>query len=279
MFFDLLPRAGYICAHRGARALAPENTMVAAQRALTIGADFWEMDVQHSADGSLIVFHDDDLNRTTDVAAHPEFANRKPWQTSQFTINELEMLDAGSWFARQDPFGSISREEISQQELTAFQGLQIPSLKEVLTFTSKNKFPINIEIKDQIHAPGDLGIVSEVLDAVHSAGVEELTLISSFNHDYLREMRRLSSKIPLAALVENAHPENLVAYLKDLDVAGYHPDAEITDEAMIRHLTAQGFHVSLFTVNDMEQAMTFINAGCYGIITDYPHYLRQRLDS
>ncbi len=279
MFFDLLPHAGYVCAHRGARALAPENTMIAARKALAAKADFWEMDVQRSADGSLIVFHDDDLSRTTDVADHPEFANREPWLTSQFTINELEMLDTGSWFAQQDPFGSISREEISQRELAAFQGLQIPALQEVLAFTSKNKFPINIEIKDQIHTPNDLRIVSEVLDAIHTARAENLVLISSFNHEYLKEMRRLSAKMPLAALVENKHPENLVAYLKDLGVTGYHPDAEITDEAMIRHLTAQGFHVSLFTVNDMEQAMTFINAGCYGIITDYPHSLRQRLDS
>ncbi len=277
MFFDLLPKAGYVCAHRGARALAPENTMIAAEKAVAAGADFWEMDVQRSADGTLVVFHDDELGRTTDVANHPQFAGRQPWLTSQFTFNELQILDAGSWFLAEDPFGSIARGEVSPQEMKHSTAQQIPTFKEVLNFTRANNFPINIEIKDQIHSPNDLRIVSEVCDAVHAAEVEDLVLISSFNHEYLKEMRRLSAQIPLAALVEEEHPENLVAYLTALDVAAYHPDAEITDEAMVRNLTTEGFSVSPYTVNNMDQAMALINAGCYAIITDYPHLLRPLL--
>lgn len=277
MFFDLLPEAGYVCAHRGARSLAPENTILAAKQALAVGADFWEMDVQRSVDGALIVFHDDELARTTDVADRPEFTDRRPWLTSQCSFDELQLLDAGSWFVAQDPFGSIARGDVSQEELSLIGKQRIPSLKDVLNFTREKNLPINIEIKNQIHSPGDLTIVREVLEAVHAARAEELVLISSFNHDYLKEMRRLSPEMPLAAIVEGAHPENLVEYLKRLDVAGYHPDAQITDEAMIRNLTEQGFHVSLFTVNDMDQAISLIDAGCYSIITDYPHSLRQRL--
>ncbi len=277
MFFDLLPGAGYVGGHRGNRSLAPENTLIAAQKGLAAGADFWEMDVQRSADGRLIVFHDDDLGRTTDVTDRPEFASRKPWLTSQFSLHELQRLNAGSWFIRQDPFGTIAGNEVLPQEIAQFHTQKIPTLDEVLAFTSKNSLPINIEIKDQIHAPGDLSIVSEILDVISAAKVKELVLISSFNHEYLQEMRRLSPDIPLAALVEGKHPENLTEYLKKLGVKGYNPDAEITDEAMIRDLTAQGYHVSLFTVNDMEQAISFIDAGCYSVITDFPHTLRQRL--
>ncbi len=277
MFFDLLPKAGYICAHRGARSLTPENTMLAAEKGLALGADFWEMDVQRSADGTLIVFHDDELGRTTDVADHPQFASRKPWITTKFTFEELQLLDAGSWFIQQDPFGSITRGEISQEELALIPKQKISTLKEVLAFTRKHNFPINIEIKDQIHSPGDLRIVAEVLELVRNMEAEDLVLISSFNHEYLKEMKRLAPEIPLGALVEDAHPENLIDYLGDLGVVGYHPDAEITDESLIRKLTEAGFYVSLFTVNDMERALSLINAGCYAVITDYTHSLRQRL--
>ncbi|PIE69587.1 MAG: glycerophosphodiester phosphodiesterase [Deltaproteobacteria bacterium] len=277
MFFDLLPKAGYVCAHRGARALTPENTMLAARQALAVAADFWEMDVQRSVDGTLIAFHDDTLGRTTDVTDRPAFASRSPWRTSQFTFDELQLLDAGSWFVAQDPFGTIARGELLPEEIALVRKQRIPALKEILAFTREHDFPVNIEIKDQIHAPDDLTIVAQVLEAVRAAGAEELVLISSFNHEYLKEMRRLSPEMPLAALVEGAHPENLVEYLKQLDVAGYHPEATIIDEALVRDLTAQGFHVSCFTVNDMEQAMSFIDAGCYAVITDYPHALRQRL--
>ncbi len=279
MFFDLLPEAGYVCAHRGARSLAPENTMIAARRGLAAGADFWEMDVQRSADGTLIVFHDDSLGRTTDVADQPGFSGRKPWPTSQFTLDELRLLNAGSWFVREDPFGTIAKDEVQPQDVLHYHAQKIPTLQEVLSFTGKNNFPVNIEIKDQIHAPGDLSIVSEVLDVICAAGVKELVLVSSFNHEYLKEMRRLSPNIPLAALVEGKHPENLIEYLEKLGVEGYHPDVKITDESMVRSLTAQGFHVSLFTVNDMDQAVSFIDTGCYSIITDFPHSLRQRLAS
>ncbi len=277
MFFDLLPKKGYVCAHRGARALAPENTMLAARKGLALGADFWEMDVQRSADGTLIVFHDDELGRTTDVADHPEFASRAPWVTTRFTLEELQCLDAGSWFIKHDPYGSIARRDISQEELSLIPKQKIPTFQEVLEFTKENQFPINIEIKDQIHSPGDLSIVVEVLEAIRATETEEFVLLSSFNHEYLKELRRLAPQIPLAALVENKHPQNLVEYLKGLGVAGYNPDADITDEALVRELTNQGFYVSLFTVNDMDRAFSLIDAGCYSVITDYTHTLRQRL--
>ncbi|MBZ4684455.1 MAG: Glycerophosphodiester phosphodiesterase [Desulfomicrobiaceae bacterium] len=277
MFFDRLPGSGYVCAHRGARALAPENTMMAAELGLALGADYWETDVHKIADGSLVIFHDDVLSRTTDVRDHDEFAARAPWITSGFSFEELRRLDAGAWFAEQDPFGTIASGEVSPVDVDRMRGQRIPSLRAVLEFTRRHDFPLNIEIKDQTQSPGDLSIVGDVLEMVRSTGVEDLVLVSSFNHDYLAEMRRLAPEIPIAVLVEGAHPANLVQYLHDLGAETYHPDHALVDADLVRGLTAAGIRVAPWTVNDMDRAMALIEAGCFGIITDFVHSLRKRL--
>ncbi|EGB14609.1 Glycerophosphodiester phosphodiesterase [Pseudodesulfovibrio mercurii] len=277
MFFDHLPKSGYVCAHRGVRSLAPENTMLAAELALVLGADFWEMDVQRTSDGELVVFHDDDLGRTTDVSARPEFCERAPWPVHAFTLEELRSLDAGTWFAAQDPYGTIARGEVREADLGRMRGQRIPTLEETLAFIRRNDFPMNLEIKDLIHAPGDLSIVSQVLRKVREARAEDLVLISSFNHDYLAEMRRLAPEIPVAALVEERHPEDIEGYLRDLGAVGYHPDEAILDEDTVRRLAEAGIRVSPYTVNHMDRALSLLDAGCFAIITDYPQTLKSRL--
>lgn len=277
MFFDRLPGAGYVCAHRGARALAPENTMLAAWRCLELGADFWEMDVHKVADGTLVVFHDDTLGRTTDVAEHTEFADRTPWATHAFSLEELRRLDAGSWFVADDPYGTIARGMVSPDMCAQMRGQRIPTLWEALTFTRDNDLPMNIEIKDQMQSPGDLSIVDDVLAMVRDTGTEDLILISSFNHAYLARMHQLVPELPLAALVEDRHPHDIVGYLRELGAMGYHPDKNMIHPNLVRTLADAGIRVTPYTVNDMEQALSLIDAGCFGITTDFTHTLRQRL--
>jgi len=65
---DLEPSYPLIIAHRGASSLAPENTLASAQKALQIGADLWELDVAVTADGELVLMHDDTLERTSNAA-------------------------------------------------------------------------------------------------------------------------------------------------------------------------------------------------------------------
>lgn len=277
MFFDHLPGAGYVCAHRGARALAPENTMLAAEKCLKLGADFWELDIHKVADGALVVFHDDVLTRTTDIATRPEFADRAPWPTHAFSLDELRRLDAGSWFIEADPHGTIAAGDVSGEDMDHMHGQRIPTLREALEFTRSNRFPVNIEIKDQQQAPGDMSIVADLLRMIRKTQTEDLVLVSSFNHDYLREMHRLAPHLPLAALVEDGHPQDIAAHLRTIGATGYHPCKEITDPELVRALADQGIRVAPFTVNDMDRALSLLRAGCFAIITDFPHTLRQRL--
>ncbi|HKI80065.1 MAG TPA: glycerophosphodiester phosphodiesterase family protein, partial [Pseudodesulfovibrio sp.] len=196
-----------------------------------------------------------------------------------FALEELRSLDAGTWFAESDPYGTIARGEVPPADLGRMRGQRIPTLEEILAFTRRNDFPMNLEIKDLEYAPGDLSIVSQVLRQIREAKAEDLILVSSFNHDYLAEMHRLAPEIPLAALVEGRHPVNIEEYLADLGAVGYHPDEAILDEELVRRLTGAGVFVSPYTVNDMDRALRLIDAGCFGIITDFTHTLRGRLDA
>lgn len=102
-FFERLSGYGYVCAHRGARSIAPENTMLALVEARRCGADLWEADVQFTADGKLVIFHDDRLERTTDISARPEYAGRKPWQIADFSLVELQSWMSGPGLSMPTP--------------------------------------------------------------------------------------------------------------------------------------------------------------------------------
>ncbi|MEA3544034.1 MAG: glycerophosphodiester phosphodiesterase family protein [Thermodesulfobacteriota bacterium] len=269
-FFDRFSATGYVCAHRGARSIAPENTWMALERSRTCGADLWEVDVQVTADGELVLFHDHTLGRTTDVVAHPEFSDRHPWNLVDFTLNELQKLDAGSWFLQTDPFETIVTGEVSRDDFPTIRAQRIPLLRDILKDCHQHDYPVNLEIKDQIRTIAGRAIVGKVLDLMKMTDTEHLVLISSFNHDYLRQVKRLNPTIATAALVEDKHPESLVTYLRDLNVDAYHPDQLITDYILIRQLTTSGMRVNLWTVNDFERAQYFIEAGATLICTDWP---------
>src|SRR5262245_14064954 len=83
-------------AHRGARALAPENTLEAFAKAAHLCCHMVELDVHLSRDGELIVVHDDDLVRCSNV--RDVFPDRAPWFVSDLSTDEIAKLDAGSWY-------------------------------------------------------------------------------------------------------------------------------------------------------------------------------------
>ena len=104
-----------IIAHGGARSLAPENTLAAARKAHALGADLWETDAAITADGQVVLMHDDAMMRTTDVAER--FPDRVPAPFSTYTLAEIRTLDAGSWFERDDPFGQVAAGAVTAAEL------------------------------------------------------------------------------------------------------------------------------------------------------------------
>jgi glycerophosphoryl diester phosphodiesterase len=263
-------------AHRGARSLAPENTLAAARVAFQIGADLWELDVAMTADGELFVVHDDTLERTSNVKA--VFPDRKPWSNHLFTLEEVKRLDFGTWFLEKDPFKQIAAGNVSKTELESYRGERAPTLREALTFTRDHNWRVNVEIKDLTGTPGDATVVEKAVTLVQALGMTDRVLISSFNHSYIERAKKAEPKIATAALVEAADPDP-AALLRRLNAQAYNPKVGEIRPADIPPLRDQGFDVYVWTVNDEQTMRALIDARVSGIFTDFPQVLEGLLTS
>jgi glycerophosphoryl diester phosphodiesterase len=263
-------------AHRGARALAPENTLTAARKALECGADLWECDVALTADGIPVIMHDENLRRTTNASS--VYPHRKPWKLQAFTLEELKKLDCGSWFLSTDPFKQIKTGNISPDELQKFVGEPILTLQEALTFTRENNWQVNVEIKDLRGTPGDVSIVEKVLDVVMQMKMEERVWLSSFNHQYISQIKKILPTVRTGALVEWLDL-NPLAHLKQTGAQSYNPGIRLANPRLVRSIREQGFDVFVWTVNKETSMRKLIKAGVSGIITDFPQVLKEVLDS
>ena len=134
-----------VIAHRGASFDAPESTAPAYRLARELGADYLELDLQRSKDGVLFALHDDNLQRTTDVAR--QFPERKDSPANAFTMAELKRLDAGSWF----------NEAYPERARPTYNGLRILTLDEIIDIaqgSAEHKPGLYIETKSPHLFPG-----------------------------------------------------------------------------------------------------------------------------
>ena len=257
-------------AHRGARSLAPENTLAAARKALQFGADMWELDVRMTADDELIVLHDNTLERTSNV--RDAFPGRHPWLVHQFTIEEIRLLDFGSWFTEQDPFGQIATGVVANSDLASYVGEPAPTLEEALNFTFQHGWLVNLEIKDLAGIPGEDRIVKKVIAQVEKLNMVDRVLISSFNLSYLAQVRESHSEIFTGILVSRRHPRPDIL-LQQLKAQAYHPRRTAIRLADIPLLKDQGFSVNVWNVNEQKTMKRMIRDGVSGIFTDFPQVL------
>jgi glycerophosphoryl diester phosphodiesterase len=256
-----------IAAHRGARSLAPENTLAAARAALAAGAGMWEVDVRVSRDGEPVVVHDRDLERTSD--ARFKFPDRSPWFVADFDLCELKSLDFGSWFATSDPFGQIAAGKVSLSNSAQYSGEPMLTLEEAILFTLRNDWLIDVEVKNLWGQPGHESIVKKVIDLVRDMGATEKVLISSFNHDYLALAKKLERDIKTGILVNRFHSDALrLAF--ELDAFAYKPGMRALEPWQIHRLKQKGFHVMVWTLNSPWLASAFFAVGVDGIFTDFP---------
>ena len=262
-------------AHRGARSLAPENTLPAAQKAFEIGADLWELDVAMTSDGEIVVLHDDTLERTSN--ASQVFPERKPWKVETFTLHELRSLDFGSWFVRDDPFQQIMLGSVPEADQKKFYRLPIPTLEEALVFTRDRHWHVNVEIKDLTGKPGDQTIVENVVSLIGSLNLEKSVIISSFNHHYIQRVKSANPGITTAALVEDPSLDPL-ALLIGLEAQAYNPNWDTLDFDQVQTVISHGFDVFVWTVNNVLAMRKLIDLDVSGIFTDFPQRLIKVLE-
>ena len=215
--------------HRGAMGYAPENTLKSLKKALELGTSWVEVDV-HYVDNNLIVMHDETLERTT---------NGKGYLADK-TFSYLRSLDAG-------------------------EGEKVPTLDEVLDVVW-GKASINIELK----GAGTAQPVIELLNKKITPGwgIDNF-LVSSLNHEFLYEVRKLDKMIPIGILLEEisyscpAIAENLGAYSVNQDICFVNDDFIIDTHN-------RGLKVFVYTVNNHDDIKRMKAMGVDGVFTDYP---------
>ncbi|MCG8619137.1 MAG: hypothetical protein MI802_23180 [Desulfobacterales bacterium] len=264
-----------IIAHRGARSLAPENTLAAARLAHRLGAHRWETDANLTMEGQLVLFHDDTLTRCTNAANEFAYDPEQPGgqdRLRSYTMMELELLEAGAYFERTDPYDTLN--EIDPKDLASYREERIPSLYDGLVLTRELKWTINIELKDYGNEP-ELGfMVSRTLTDIARAGIaHDRVVISSFNHAWLRQVRDRAPEIEVQALVgwdDDVPLDFNSPVFTNGEFQVLNINANLIIPRDIKALKAAGRRINLFTVNEPHDYMRFVNAGADGIITDYP---------
>ena len=191
---DGLPPRPWVIAHRGASAYAPENTVPAFVLGADQGAAFVEIDVQRTKDGQLVVLHDLTLERTTDAARlFPDRGRPAPddekqelhWWLDDFTLAEVQQLDAGAWF---DP---------------KFAGTRIPTFDETIRAV-KGRTGLFIELKSPERYPGIEAQMMAELEAhgLHLPGADAATpiAIQSFTVPSIELLSTMGTTLPLHVL-------------------------------------------------------------------------------
>ena len=256
-----------VIAHRGARSLAPENTLAAARIACELGADLWETDVSMTKEGHLILFHDPTLDRCTDVAS--VFPGRPSTRVIDYTLNEILRLDAGSYFVRTDPFGQIKDGSVTPEMLAAFKGEKIPTLEQCLDLVTETDWQVNLELKSHDSDSADVTIPDRTVETIRKSGIcPDRIRISSFNHDWLLRVQKKEPALRVQALV--GYDGHTPLDFGDLSFDTYNANADLITDGQIRMLQSKGKSVNLFTVNDPKRFHHFATLGVDGIFTDFP---------
>jgi len=270
-FYSKLKKTHLVAAHRGFRALYPENTLRAFEASIE-PFDCIELDIQPTRDGTLMVLHDETMERTTDIDACTPLP--RPHRLHEYDLPFLRTLDAGSWFAGVDPFGTIAAGLVDPASLP-FQ--TIPTINEALRLCARHAMPLNIEIKDSPCADTDTLLIDLLRALAPYRNDPFPLLISSFNHRYLARLHALDTTLDLAANVEHHHPPHLLTYLKDLGVTGYHVDAPLVESTPVAELSEAGITCGVFTLNDPVAQAKCFDRGFRMVFADMTRGIYQKL--
>lgn len=270
-------------AHRGARAFAPENTLPAIRAAQRLGANVVELDVQMSRDGELVVFHDDTILRCSD--GRHRFPEHTDYRVSAFTWDELSVLDVGAWYAhelarpafeRQPYLRDLTPEDIHEWvtpgDADEYESghVRIPRLHDALITARDCQLSVVLDVKmGRVRPPG---IAGRVVEVVRDLVMEDDTLMSSFDHGVLAEVRRLAPAMATGVLTSD-RLYRVREYLQALDADALHPSEEAADGIDVAELTGAGVFVNVWTINARGRMGDLIDAGVTGIFTDYPNRL------
>lgn len=228
----------FLWAHRGASAMAPENTLAAFAAAVECGADGLELDIHLSRDGVPVVIHDETLERTSDGHG---LVRDKSWP-------QLQRLDAGSWYAEE------------------FAGETIPALENILQIFG-GLVRLNLEIKEFDAGLAVLDLLKRFPDAD--------CVVSSFDYRLLERLRCADRRLPIALLFASGNWRDAVRLARALRAVAFHPEAAQVGRLMITACRQAQLPVYVWTVDSPPDARSLFRSGVSGVFTNDPLALRQ----
>lgn len=227
--------------HRGAAAIAPENTLVSFRRAIELGADGVELDLHRARDGRFVVIHDDTLDRTTDGHG----------PVDALSSDELRRLDAGSWKGPE------------------FAGERVPLFEDVV-----DALPASAVIFAELKAGSDRapGIEVDFARLLSDRSLLGRVRVSSFDHRALARLRRLLPALSTGALFV-ALPVDPVALGRACGAQAIHPSFRYLTRELVDEAHRAGLAVHTWTVNEPADIATASAMGVDGIVSDHPERL------
>lgn len=236
----------YITSHRGASFDAPENTIPAIEKAIESYADYVEIDLQETKDGRIVLMHDTSLFRTT--------GNKDT--VSNLTLEQLQHLDAGSWFSPE------------------FAGTRIPTVEEVFE-QCKGRISLNIELKADRNMEKNTRLVKKIVELISEYDMENQCVVSSTNYRMLEVVKEINPRIPTGYILSFA-----IGNVKEKDsVDFYSVRAGFLSEKFVIKAHEAGKEVHAWTVNTRTEMERMKRYGVDNIITDKPLLAREVLYS
>ena len=220
-----------IIGHRGAKGHEPENTLISFQKALAMNVHGIELDVHLSADGELMVIHDETIDRTTNGTG---FVNK-------LSLSELK-------------FFRIKNKH------------QIPTLTEVLDTVSHKCF-INIELKSYETAEKTVALIEKYVSL--KGWHYNQFIVSSFDWNALQQVRFLSEQIEIGVLTET-DLDLALAFAKFIQAKSIHPHYHLLNKENVSKIQQKGIIVFPWTINESEDIEKIKQYKVNGIITDFP---------
>jgi glycerophosphoryl diester phosphodiesterase len=230
-----------ITGHRGTKVRAPENTLSAVRHAIAEGADFAEIDVQTTADGVVVLFHDDDFMRVASL-------NRR---LRDIKYSDLKDIDVGSWFSPE------------------FSSERIPTLEEIIDL-SRGRIKLNIELK---YTWPDPTLMSKVVDVIRQNDFSSDCVVSSLNFSAVTEIKRSIPELITGFIVFKA-----AGNLSRLEADFFSISAAKATTRLVRQLHRNDRAVHVWTVNDFNNVISMVERGVDNIITDYPREVRRFIE-
>lgn len=231
LFSSCMKKKPLVIGHRGAMGHETENTLASVQKALDLGVDMIEIDVFKIKSGEVVVFHDQTVDRLTNGPGNIEEYN-------MFGLNRL-ILDGGH---------------------------KIPMLQDVLKLID-NKVAINIELKGVNTADRVNHIINYYIKS--RGWSPENFIISSFNWEELKIMRKFNKNIAIAVLTEE-NPLEAIPMATELNAVAINPYFKDLDEEVTKAIREAGFKIYTWTVNEPADIVAMKNLGVDGIITNFP---------